>query len=51
MNKLVKSQKTSRFLSQFFTYVYMIALAIIIIYPLLITASSAFKSGNITAFS
>ena len=51
MKKLVKSQKTSRFLSQFFTYVYMIALAIIIIYPLLITASSAFKSGNITAFS
>lgn len=51
MNKLVKSQKNSRFLSQFFTYVYMIALAIIIIYPLLITASSAFKSGNITAFS
>lgn len=51
MEKLVKSQKTSRFLSQFFTYVYMIALAIIIIYPLLITASSAFKSGNITAFS
>lgn len=51
MKKLVESQKTSRFLSQFFTYVYMIALAIIIIYPLLITASSAFKSGNITAFS
>ncbi|MER2173292.1 MAG: sugar ABC transporter permease [Carnobacterium sp.] len=51
MEKLFKSQKTSRFLSQFFTYVYMIALAIIIIYPLLITASSAFKSGNITAFS
>ncbi|WP_041556374.1 sugar ABC transporter permease [Carnobacterium sp. 17-4] len=51
MEKLFKSQKTSRFLSRFFTYAYMIALAIIIIYPLLITASSAFKSGNITAFS
>ena len=51
MGKYVKSQKTSRFFSQFFTYVYMILLSIIIIYPLLITASSAFKSGNITAFS
>ena len=51
MGKFVKSQKTSRFFSQFFTYVYMILLSIIIIYPLLITASSAFKSGNITAFS
>lgn len=51
MGKLVKSQKAGRFFTQFFTYVYMIALAIIIIYPLLITASSAFKSGNITAFS
>ncbi|MEG0552358.1 MAG: sugar ABC transporter permease [Carnobacterium sp.] len=29
----------------------MVVLSIIIIYPLLITASSAFKSGNITAFS
>ncbi|EDP67205.1 maltose/maltodextrin ABC transporter, permease protein [Carnobacterium sp. AT7] len=51
MGKLGKSQKTSRFFSQFFTYLYMIVLSIIIIYPLLITASSAFKSGNITAFS
>lgn len=51
MEKLFKSQKASRFFSQFFTYVYLIVLAIIIIYPLLITASSAFKSGNITAFS
>lgn len=51
MGKLVKSQKTGRFFTQFFTYVYLIGLAIIIIYPLLITASSAFKSGNITAFS
>ncbi|MEG0442756.1 MAG: sugar ABC transporter permease [Carnobacterium sp.] len=47
----MKSQKTSRILNQFFTYFFMIALSIIIIYPLLITASSAFKSGNITAFA
>ena len=51
MKNKLKSQKLSTFLSQFFTYAFMIALSIIIIYPLLITASSAFKSGNITAFS
>lgn len=51
MKKLIGSQKVGRLFSQFFTYVYLIVLAIIIIYPLLITASSAFKSGNITAFS
>ncbi len=51
MKNKLKSQKTSRFLNHFFTYAFMIALSIIIIYPLLITASSAFKSGNITAFS
>ena len=51
MKNKLKSQKTSTFLSHFFTYAFMIALSIIIIYPLLITASSAFKSGNITAFS
>ncbi|MGB6178045.1 sugar ABC transporter permease [Carnobacterium sp.] len=51
MKNTFKSQKTSTFLSQFFTYAFMIGLSIIIIYPLLITASSAFKSGNITAFS
>ena len=51
MKNKLKSQKTSRFLNHFFTYAFMIALSIIIIYPLLITASSVFKSGNITAFS
>ncbi|WP_035052495.1 sugar ABC transporter permease [Carnobacterium pleistocenium] len=51
MKKIMGSQKLSRFFSRFFTYLYLIVLAIIIIYPLLITASSAFKSGNITAFS
>ncbi|WP_034549937.1 sugar ABC transporter permease [Carnobacterium funditum] len=51
MKNKFKSQKTATFLNHFFTYFFMIALSIIIIYPLLITASSAFKSGNITAFS
>ncbi|EAG2293714.1 sugar ABC transporter permease, partial [Listeria monocytogenes] len=36
--------------SKLFTYLFMIALSIIIIYPLLITATSAFKAGNMIAF-
>ncbi|MFS8651973.1 MAG: sugar ABC transporter permease [Caldibacillus sp.] len=50
----VKSERTykiRRFLNKLFTYFYLIILSVIIIYPLLITASSAFKAGNITAFS
>ena len=34
-----------------FTYFFFLILSVIIIYPLLITASTAFKSGNIAAFS
>ncbi|HEM3702258.1 TPA: sugar ABC transporter permease [Streptococcus suis] len=44
------SVKTRRMLNQTFTYLYLIALSIIIIYPLLITIMSAFKSGNVVAF-
>ena len=51
MNRIMKSQKTSRIVNKFFTYIYLLLLAVIIIYPLLITASSAFKAGNITAFN
>lgn len=51
MNRLVKSQKTSRLINKIFTYFYLLLLAVIIIYPLLITASSAFKAGNVTAFN
>ncbi|WP_026908827.1 sugar ABC transporter permease [Paucisalibacillus globulus] len=51
MSKIVKSQKTSRAFSKIFTYFYLLLLAVIIIYPLLITASSAFKAGNVTAFN
>lgn len=50
MKKLFASAKFKKFLGQFFTYLYMILLSIIIIYPLLITTSSAFRAGNITAF-
>ncbi len=45
------SVKRSRFFTHFFTYLFMIVLSIIIIYPILITVSTAFKSGNVTAFS
>lgn len=45
------SAKTKRLIGQFFTYLFMIVLSIVIIYPLLITASSAFQSGNVTSFS
>ena len=51
MKNLTKSAKFSRFVGQFLTYFYMVVLSIIIIYPLLITVSSAFKAGNVTAFS
>ena len=50
MKNVTKSAKFNRFLGRFFTYLYMIVLSIIIIYPLLITASSAFQGGNTTAF-
>ncbi|MEN2466204.1 sugar ABC transporter permease [Ornithinibacillus sp. FSL M8-0202] len=51
MSRIMKSQKTSRIINKIFTYIYLILLAVIIIYPLLITASSAFKAGNVTAFN
>lgn len=50
MKNLGHSAKFKRRLGQFFTYVYLILLSIIIIYPLLVTASSAFIGGNMTAF-
>lgn len=51
MKKWTTSAKLQKFLTQFFTYLYMIVLSVIVIYPLLITASSAFRVGNLTAFS
>ncbi|MCU9612461.1 sugar ABC transporter permease [Caldibacillus lycopersici] len=50
MSKLMKSQKSSRAVNKLFTYLYLLILAVVIIYPLLITASSAFKKGNLVAF-
>ena len=44
------SVKFRRRLNHILTYLYLIALSIIIIYPLLITVMSAFKSGNVVAF-
>ncbi|AMU79655.1 sugar ABC transporter permease [Streptococcus suis] len=44
------SVKTRRILNQTLTYLYLIILSVIIIYPLLITIMSAFKSGNVVAF-
>lgn len=51
MKRYLGSAKFKKFLGKFFTYFYMVVLSIIIIYPLLITISSAFKAGNITSFS
>ncbi|MTB63456.1 ABC transporter permease subunit [Streptococcus sp. zg-86] len=44
------SVKFKRRVSQTLTYLYLIVLSVIIIYPLLITIMSAFKSGNVVAF-
>ena len=44
------SIKLKRRLTQTLTYLYLIGLSIVIIYPLLITIMSAFKSGNVVAF-
>ncbi|UUX33911.1 sugar ABC transporter permease [Fundicoccus culcitae] len=50
MNKTFTTSKMKKFAGRFFTYFYLIVLAVVIIYPLLVTASSAFQPGNITAF-
>lgn len=50
MCKMKLSVKFKRRLSQALTYLYLIVLSVIIIYPLLITITSAFKSGNVVAF-
>ncbi|MBC1909675.1 sugar ABC transporter permease [Listeria innocua] len=51
MKDFMKDQRTTKFLTQFFTYLFLTVLTIIILYPILITASSAFKPGNIAAFT
>ncbi|HAC0688217.1 TPA_asm: ABC transporter permease subunit [Listeria monocytogenes] len=51
MRDFMKDQRTTKFLTEFFTYLFLTVLTIIILYPILITASSAFKPGNIAAFT
>ncbi|PCX56977.1 sugar ABC transporter permease, partial [Listeria monocytogenes] len=41
MRDFMKDQRTTKFLTQFFTYLFLTVLTIIILYPILITASSA----------
>lgn len=45
------SMKRKRFFTQLLTYLYIISLAIVILFPILVTVSSAFRPGNTTAFS
>ncbi|HES7077007.1 TPA: sugar ABC transporter permease [Streptococcus pyogenes] len=45
------SMKRKRFVTQLLTYLYLISLAIVILFPILVTVSSAFRPGNTTAFS
>lgn len=45
------SLKMKRFWTQFWTYAYLILLTIIILFPLAVTVSSAFRSGNVTSFT
>lgn len=43
--------KVKKAIPKILTYVFMVCLSIVILYPLLITASTAFKTGNIAAFN
>ncbi|MET3558440.1 arabinogalactan oligomer/maltooligosaccharide transport system permease protein [Streptococcus rupicaprae] len=49
--KLSGSIKRKRFLTKFFTYAYLLLLAVIILFPILVTITSAFRPGNVTAFT
>ena len=51
MKNLKKSAKFSKYLGRFFTYLFLVTLSVIIIYPLAITVTSAFQPGNTTAFA
>lgn len=48
--KRVKTQKSKRIWGKIFTYLFLFLMCAIIIYPLLITVTSAFKPGNLLAF-
>ncbi|WP_161979353.1 sugar ABC transporter permease [Streptococcus sp. S784/96/1] len=49
-SKFGGSMKRKRFVNQLLTYCYLIFLSIIILFPLLVTISSAFRPGNVIAF-
>lgn len=51
MRRLLRNQKSNKFFGRFFTYLFLIVLSIIILYPLLITAQSAFNVSNLAAFT
>ncbi|MFT8872547.1 MAG: sugar ABC transporter permease [Sporolactobacillus sp.] len=51
MKFLSSSRRFNKFCNRFFTYLFLIALSAIIIYPLLITAQTAFNGSNLTAFA
>lgn len=49
--KLKSSMRQKRLLSSFLTYAFLILISIIILFPVLVTTSSAFKAGNNIAFT
>ncbi|SFH53620.1 sugar ABC transporter permease [Pisciglobus halotolerans] len=48
--KKYKTQKNQRFWTKFWTYLFLLFISAVILYPLLITVTSAFKAGNLMAF-
>ncbi|MDA7026828.1 sugar ABC transporter permease [Bacillus sp. CLL-7-23] len=50
MKNMFKNVRTARIVHQILLYLFMTLLSIIIIYPILITASTAFRPGNVAAF-
>ncbi len=50
MSQNKKKKPIKNFWPKFFTYAYLVILSVIIIYPLLITVTSAFRAGNLMAF-
>ena len=49
--KVQSSTKRKRMISHSLTYLYLLILSVIILFPLMVTVSSAFKDGNVTAFT
>lgn len=50
MKGMFENARRAMILNKIFTYLFLILLSVVIIYPLLITASSAFRVGNVAAF-